>query len=373
MVAGPDTGFLRRARFQDLIDALRAAGYRCLLPAARDGAVVFAEAQTPDHLPCGVIDRQAPGQYRLEAGPAQRWFAWSNGPQALKPLVFPAQETLWTARRDDEGLVFAAVPVDAPPTAVIGVRACDLAALRLQEQHFGAGADAGFAARRAGLLLVGVACSEPATTCFCASTGDGPALREGAAADYDLGLTELDDGFLVRAGSVAGRALYDGLALEPPGADRLKQGQRQADQARARQTRRLPPEAGLRQLYARLDHPRWDAVAARCLSCGNCTAVCPTCFCSAYAAQAELEGGKASQVRRWDSCFSDGHSLLHGHPLRAHICQRYRQWLTHKLAGWQSQFGRSGCVGCGRCISWCPVGIDLTEEVAALLGEGGDG
>jgi len=369
MAQAPDGGFLPRERLQQLFDVVREAGYRCLAPVVRDGAIAFAESTSAEDLPVGMVDDQAPGSYRLSSGYGNRCFAWANGPQALKPLLFPPRETLWNARRDGAKLSYSGAVRQPSPMAVIGVRACDIAAARLLERHFGAAEAPGFAARRSALLLVGVDCAEPAATCFCAATGDGPGLDAGGRADYDLGLTELDDGFLVRAASPAGRALQGELALEPPGAERLEQARRQVLEARNAQQRRLPRARALRHLYARLDHPRWEALGERCLGCGNCTAVCPTCFCSAHETERSLDGVEASCVRQWDSCFSDGHSLLHGHPLRAQRAQRYRQWLTHKLAGWQDQFGRPGCVGCGRCITWCPVGIDLTEEVPALLAE----
>ena len=124
---------------------------------------------------------------------------------------------------------------------------------------------------------------------------------------------------------------------------------------------------GIRDLLAaNLEHPRWDDVAARCLSCTNCTLVCPTCFCSTVEDVTDLTGQSAERWRRWDSCFTLDHSYLHGGSVRPTTRDRYRQWLTHKLGTWIDQFGHSGCVGCGRCITWCPVGIDLTAEVAAL-------
>jgi ferredoxin len=124
---------------------------------------------------------------------------------------------------------------------------------------------------------------------------------------------------------------------------------------------------GIRELLAAtLDHPRWDDVASRCLTCTNCTLVCPTCFCSTVEDVTDLTGRTAERWRRWDSCFTLGHSYLHGGSVRSTARDRYRQWLTHKLGTWIDQFGHSGCVGCGRCITWCPVGIDITEEVAAL-------
>jgi len=110
-------------------------------------------------------------------------------------------------------------------------------------------------------------------------------------------------------------------------------------------------------------------VAERCLACGNCTAVCPTCFCHRQLAEGDLGGVAGATDRVWDSCFSPGHSLLGGRPLRSDTAARYRQWLTHKFCDWEAQYGRSGCVGCGRCIAWCPVGIDVTGELADLLEE----
>jgi sulfhydrogenase subunit beta (sulfur reductase) len=112
-------------------------------------------------------------------------------------------------------------------------------------------------------------------------------------------------------------------------------------------------------------------VASRCLGCANCTLACPTCFCASVSDTTDLEGETAARVRRWDSCFTLDHSYIHGGSVRASLRARYRQWLTHKLASWIDQFGVSGCVGCGRCITWCPVGIDITEEVAAIRARDG--
>jgi Fe-S-cluster-containing hydrogenase component 2 len=122
-------------------------------------------------------------------------------------------------------------------------------------------------------------------------------------------------------------------------------------------------------LLGKLEHPRWDDVASRCLGCSNCTMVCPTCFCTTVEDETDLSGQTAHRVALWDSCFNLDFTYTNGHPARQSIRSRYRQWLTHKLASWHDQFGTSGCVGCGRCIAWCPVGIDLTEEVAAIREE----
>lgn len=360
------TGFLPRERLQSLFDALARLGYRCIGPQVGEGAIQYRELTGAASLPVGYRDRQAPGEYHLEESGDERCFGWSNGPQALKPLLFKPLETLWRATRGSAGeLEFVDVEPQRERWALIGARACDLAALALHDKHFlDKVADPWYEARRSGLLLVGVDCSHPAATCFCASTGDGPAV-DGRA---DIALSELETGFWVRAYSENGAAVRDALPLEQATGEQRAQAAAQLDQVAEAQTRRLPGRNLRNALFGNLEHPRWAEVGERCLSCGNCVAVCPTCFCAAERDTTDLARGTAEHERRWDSCYSAEHSYLHGHLLRPDTRLRYRQWLTHKLGGWHDQYGRAGCVGCGRCITWCPVGIDITEEATAICG-----
>lgn len=358
-------GFLARERLDRLVDALRADGYRCVGPSVQDGAIQYRDLPNAQVLPGGWQDSQAPGRYRLEHTDTPRQFAWANGPQALKPFLFASRETLWRAARDAGGtLSFTSASPEIQPLAVIGVRACDLAALRLQDAHFlqGQFPDAQYAARRDGLFLVAVNCTHPAATCFCVSTGDGPEATDGC----DLILDELDDGFVVRSVSERGASVVGQLDLVPVTLGQQTGVAQQRQQAREVQTRTLPARDLRPLLDTRMEHPRWVDVAARCLSCGNCTSVCPTCFCHSEHDLPALDGAGSTHYREWDSCFTQGHSYIHGITIRADTRLRYRQWLTHKLGAWHDQYGRSGCVGCGRCVAWCPVGIDITEEVAAL-------
>ncbi len=368
-------GFLPLDRLHALVAQLMQQGYQCLGPAVENGAIVMRELEAPDGLPRGLQAEQAPGRYRLTTDPQNRYFAWANGPQAIKPQAFAPKESLWRVERDAAGMLqFEAVILDVPAQAIIGVRACDLAALALQDAHFlrEGRRDPHYAQRREELFLVAVQCAEPAATCFCASTGDGPTPTTG----YDLALAELPDGFVAVAGSAKGGAVLSALNLSPATPQQLDAARQQGLAAAAAQTRSLPgrlsPSGGNlhETLMSRLEHPRWDEVASRCLACGNCTAVCPTCFCHAEIDEPALDGQTSRHERIWDSCFGESHGHLHGFNVRPDIRSRYRQWLTHKLATWHDQFGRSGCVGCGRCIAWCPVGIDLTEEVAALTAGG---
>lgn len=356
--------FLPRSQLQALLDALVQVGYRVIGPQLREGVIVYDDVAQAAALPRGVRVQQEAGSYRASVSDDPRQFAWANGAQALKPWLFAPRESLWQAWPDADGWRIEAIVPEARPIAFIGARACDLAALAIQDRIFlqGATPDPYYAARREGLLLVAVNCTHPAVTCFCASTGDGPRTRSG----FDLALTELDDGYIVEAGSATGVAVLAKLPLQPASAAQDATAQAAIAHAAAVQTRALPGNNLRDALFARLDHPRWDEVAARCLSCGNCTMVCPTCFCHAKTEAPALDNSASLHAREWDSCFGERHSYIHGVQLRPGIRHRYRQWLTHKLGSWHDQFGSSGCVGCGRCIAWCPVGIDLTEETAAI-------
>lgn len=361
-------GFLTRAMLHELLTALGAGGRQVVGPQVRDGAVVYESLEDVAQLPHGLHDVQEPGRYRLERSETPRSFAWADGPQALKPLVFVPRERLWSSERTEDGSLCFHEPKESPtPIAVLGIRACDLAALALQDRHFleGRYSDPAYRVRRENLFLVAVHCTHPADTCFCASTGDGPRAEEG----FDVALHELDDGFIVSSGTPAGQALCGKLPLSEVDEGRYARAEEEVAAAAKQQNRSLPGRDLRTPLMARLEHPRWADVAERCLSCGNCTAVCPTCFCHAEIEAPSVDGRYSSHYRQWDSCFTEGHSRLSGFVVRPDTRTRYRQWLVHKLATWHDQYGRSGCVGCGRCVTWCPVGIDITEEAHALCVE----
>jgi len=363
--------FLPRKQFQTLLNILKRDGYHCIGPQLKDGAIVYQTLNNVTELPQGVHDKQAPGQYRLDSSDSPRYFAWANGPQTLKPLTFAPREALWQVKSDKKGAIdFSETLPEGQATAVIGVRNCDLAALHLQDQHFcyQQYPDAYYNKRRRALFLIAVDCSHPAETCFCHSTGDGPTANSG----FDIALTELEDGFLVRAKSERGKTVLTDLPLLEATDEQQTLAEHQQQTAVEVQQRRLPSRFLKDTLLANLEHPRWEAVAKRCLSCTNCTSVCPTCFCHTAGETPSLDGRTSEHYRQWDSCFTQGHSYMHSFILRDSTQLRYRQWLTHKLGTWHEQYGRSGCVGCGRCITWCPVGIDITEEATAICGENHD-
>jgi len=355
-----------RTALDELLAALRRRGYVVVGPTVRSQSIVYDEVRRVGDLPSGWIDVQDGGTYRLERAGEPLLFAHTAGHDSLKRFLFPPRVRVWHGSGEE----VAAGPPEPPPRyAFLGVRSCDLHAVAIQDRVLleGRHVEDDYAARRRDAFFVAVNCGRAGGTCFCASMDAGPRAERG----FDLALTEiLDDAghrFLVEVGSERGAEVLDDLdTITEPDAAALAAPAAAEQRARATMGRRLDTTDIRDLLYANLEHPRWDEVADRCLSCGNCTMVCPTCFCTTAEDVTDLTGGETEHTRVWDSCFTLGHSYLHGGSVRRSPRSRYRQWMTHKLATWIDQFGTSGCVGCGRCITWCPVAIDITEEAAAI-------
>lgn len=337
-------------------------------PVSDAGVIRLRPIQSDEDLPTGIVDIQEAGTYRTERVDSPRRFSFGLGPDSLKSIVHPPVSPVWTMRSRDGRLLVDSNNDQTRRLAVIGVRACDVRALAVLErtQTDGPHPDPGFAARRDGLFLVVVDCSHPAPTCFCDSAGGGPAAVDG----FDVALSELEstDGrhasYIVRSGSERGLELLARLALATATAKDVTRAETAVSRASQMLVRELPADAA--EIVADPEHPHWSIVADRCLMCGNCTAVCPTCFCTDMHDEVSLDGETATRHRVWDTCFSSEYSALGGAAHRASPKARYRQWLMHKLGTWHEQYGESGCVGCGRCITWCPVGIDITAEVESL-------
>jgi ferredoxin len=328
------------------------------------------------------VDEQEAGKYRLRESDPKTYFDCVAGPTSWKACFFPPCETVLEARQQETGWTIATPQEPVEPLALVGIRACDLQALRVLDRVMleGPYVDAGYAKRRESLFVVGVNCRRAAPTCFCHSTKSGPALAPG----FDLGLTELRDFFVVEIGTERGGDVILAARWTPCSLDDIHTARnlptKLAEQMQRRgksATQFVPDQPAGRHLdmhelsrflLDNLEHPRWEEVARRCLACGNCTLVCPTCFCSSVDEVSDLTGTHTRRERSWSSCFNHEHSYMNSGTVRRTVSARYRQWLVHKLATWQEQFGVGGCVGCGRCIVWCPVGIDLTAEVAAMRG-----
>ena len=360
----PPALFLPRHELDRFIGALGAEGREVVGPTVADGTIGLSELTSAVQLPVGMGMDNAPGRSRLVQRADERVFDQPVGPMSWKRFTFPPLVTQLTWETADEGIRPTPVHQPVPPRAFLGVRACEIAALHIQDRVLrdGPAADGDYVARRADNLIVAVECAVAGGTCFCSTMGTGPEVTSG----FDLALSELDDGFVVRVGSPAGAAAVDGLGLALATADQLATARAGVAAVRAAMHAPFTADGLADKLIAAAGSPRWAEVAERCLACANCTLVCPTCFCTSVSQRSDLDGESATTERAWDSCFTLDFARVAGGNFRTRPEDRYRQWLTHKFGTWWAQFGSSGCVGCGRCITWCPVGIDVREELVKV-------
>jgi sulfhydrogenase subunit beta (sulfur reductase) len=359
-----DVVVIAASELDTLLATLRDRGYETVGPTVREGAVVLDEIHRSSDLPAGWADEQDGGHYRLRATDGQGLFSHAVGPHSWKRYLLPPSLVRWRGRREDDGSVSEEPPAPPPRYAFVGVRPCDLAAILVQDRVLmGEGsADPDYRARREPAFLLAVNCGSPSGTCFCVSMGTGPRCGPG----HDLAMTEITADsrheLVVEVGTERGAAVAGAVPHRPAGPADLEAADEVIRVAADRMGRKLDTDGLVELLYRHYESPHWETVAVRCLTCTNCTMVCPTCFCTTLEDAGDLTGTRAERRRVWDSCFSVEFSYVHGGSLRTSASARYRQWITHKLATWHEQFGVSGCVGCGRCITWCPVGIDITQE-----------
>jgi ferredoxin len=359
------TSILARRSFQPMFDELKQRGYRVVGPTVRDGAIIFDEITSASELPAGWTDVQEAGTYRLERRKDNALFGYAVGPHSWKKFLFLPRLLLWQADKREPGFEISTPPLDEAKFAFIGVRSCELHAIAIQDKVF-MSVDPVYRARRQNLFIVAVNCAVAGGTCFCASMHTGPRATSG----FDIALTEvLENGrhyFVAESATVAGADVLSRVPYLPASPMETRKPDEICRRTSSNMGRTLDTSGIKDLLYRNYEHPRWNDVASRCLSCANCTMVCPTCFCTTVEEVTDLTGDHAERWRSWDSCFTSDFSFIHGGTIRPSTRSRYRQWMTHKLATWIDQFGTSGCVGCGRCITWCPVGIDLTEETRVI-------
>ncbi len=353
-----------------LIQALAESGHRVIGPVIRNEALVYDEIDGVEDLPKGWTDLQEPGRYRLENRGDEKLFGYVVGPASWKQYVNPPETVLWAGTIGAEG--FKSDPVPEPPKyAFFGVRPCELAALRVLDNVYkssnGLPTVVGYSATREKAFIVAVNCGEPGGNCFCVSMNTGPTAGPG----YDIAITEITHNgnmrYLLESGSEAGVEVLASMEVLETATDaEIEAGERLLAESAENMGKTLDTDDLPNLLKGNALNPRWESIADKCLSCANCTMVCPTCFCNTVDDNLSLDGEHATRTGKWDSCFTLGFSYMHGQPMRESVGARYRQWITHKLATWVDQFGEMGCVGCGRCITWCPVGIDITQEAGAI-------
>ncbi len=359
---------IRKHQLELLIFKLIQMGYEVVGPKVKDSTVVYEPIKEISELPVGFESEHRPGRFQLVKVGRQNYFDITLGPHSWKQYFFPSKSSLMGFYKENDGKWRVEGDAESVPRyAMLGVRPCDLAAIQIQDRVFlrEEWCDPVYQDRRSEAFIIAVNCMEPCGTCFCASMGTGPKAEGG----FDLCLTELENYFLIVIGSEAGRMVVScaDLSWQPASAFLLQSAQKGLEAAHQKMGKVLANPSSLStQLLSNLNHSEWDEVAKRCLSCGSCTQVCPTCFCWDTYDNTLLPGTKIIRERVWDSCFNPDYTYVFGGNTRPNTKARYRQWLTHKFASWYAQFESSGCVGCGRCITWCPVEIDHIDIINAI-------
>ncbi len=361
------TVVIQKADFDRLLSNLKANRYELLGPRIQNDTLIYGPIESLQDLPRGFVTEQEAGRFRLVQSGHNHYFDLIPGAQSWKQFLFPSQTEMFKLRKEAGTWKIDSPSPEKPFYAFIGVRGCELAAIHIQDAAFLRPdfVDPTYHDRRERAFILSVNCLHPAGTCFCTSMGTGPRVGAG----FDLNLTELEDLFILEVGSELGRAMMTDVPFEAASAFLLNAANRAIEHASQSMGRKLDTSDLPALMLDNLENPHWHSVAKRCLSCTNCTQVCPTCFCWDAVDTFSLDGVSTTRARVWDSCFNPSYSYQAGGNTRPNIQSRYRQWITHKLGTWKQQYGTFGCVGCGRCITWCPAAIDITAEVAALREE----
>jgi len=346
-----------------LILNLRRQGFTVVGPSLAEGVVRLKELRGAGDLASGVVDTQGPGSYVL-GGESASVFGSTNGPDSPKMYLHPAEVELSRLLDKGSGVEQVSAFRSDKKYAFFGIRPCDLTGARVMDRTMlmPGFEDPVYSALRHDSIFIVANCTRAGGTCFCASMGTGPAAESG----YDVAITELP-GKLLYDVPEKNMSLFQGIELRPSTEEELHEGEGAVRHAKEQMGRTIPVKDPARQMYAALDSRVWEEVAERCLACANCTMVCPTCFCNTMIDRTDLRDASVSRVRVWDSCLSKDFAYSTGGNPRQHRTSRYRQFVMHKFAYWPDEFGTYGCVGCGRCITWCPVGIDITDTVNGVL------
>ena len=310
------------------------------------------------HQIVGPVEKSGIIVFQQIKDPKEVVFDFDNSKMPAKSLCFPQTETLFRFTTDEE--IHLKTPKKQQDAVLFGIRPCDAKSLTILDAVFGGDyKDHLFFSKRNNIVLIGLACVNPPSTCFCTSVNGKPDDTKG----LDILLTDIGSKYYVQVVTRKGEQLintYDGCT--PPTADDKKKKQSISKKAREAIKRKVNTENIEQILDGIFEHPYWETIAQRCLGCGICTFLCPTCHC--FDIQDEIVGKKGARVRVWDSCMYSEYTLqASGYNPRPTQMNRVRNRMYHKFSYFPKNHKVIGCVGCGRCIAECPVNIDIIEVI----------
>jgi ferredoxin len=289
------------------------------------------------------------------------FFAYLNSKNAPKNIFFPHTETMMKYTRTPQGMVFSSEVNEAGQSVLFGVRPCDAHSFVVLDKLFDQEKykDQYYIAKRQNTTVITLACVKPPyATCFCTSVDGEPVSSEGA----DILLTDIGDEYLVELVTEKGAKLAGYFGDTKADAPAEAKKAELAAKAKEAIKSKVPAHEVKPILDKNFDHPFWDTIHAKCLACGTCTYLCPTCHC--FDISDEVVGSDGIRLRSWDSCmFPLFTKETSGHNPRPSQKERWRQRTMHKFKYYIDMFNTIGCVGCGRCVMYCPVNLDIRKVV----------
>jgi sulfhydrogenase subunit beta (sulfur reductase) len=290
-------------------------------------------------------------------------FSSSNTQKPAKEVFFPQSETMFRYEKTGKQHQVTSTEEVERKRVILGARPCDIQAVSLIDQVFSGKefTDVYYVNKRKATTIIGMACDHPLSTCFCSSMKGGPFHREGS----DLFLIDLGEAYLVELLTEKGKTFQKNKFLKEALAKDINSAKEVEEKATPKTDGSLPVAGIGKRLDQMLESPFWERVQEKCIGCRICTYLCPTCHC--FDIVDEALTNKGQRVRNWDSCLSSLYSQeTSGHNPRPTNRERTRQRIMHKFNYFPKNFDQIACVGCGRCIIYCPVNFDIRQTIKEI-------
>lgn len=289
-----------------------------------------------------------------------------NTTKPLKQLFLPQSERLFSIERDGEKVTLDSRGPLKKKRIILGAKSCEVKGLELLANVYGSAEhpDELFLDRKKNTIIIGLTCDKPADTCFCIALGVNPVEEKG----MDIVLTKINGEFVIKSFTRQGEDLLKeyGNLLEDASKEELDKKKKLEEVIPGKQNVSLDLSGIKSKLDNGFDHPVWEEENLRCIACGACAYLCPVCQCFDIHDETG-KGGALARYRTWDTCMSpDFTQMAGGHNPRAKKRNRFRQRFMHKFKYYPDLFNTPGCTGCGRCIQFCPVNIDIVELLKKL-------